>query len=102
MRWAQDHAAGQFALLVSAPRGTKGTISVPVPKSGAVVIVRSSKFGKSRQSQRSFSTQRGAATFPYRATGGITYRFDVVPQGKSNSRAPRLELTRSRGRGSRE
>ena len=85
VRWAQDHAAGQFALLVSAPRGTKGTISVPVPRSGAVVTVRSSKFGSSRQSQTSFTTQKGAATFSYRATGGIIYRFDVVPQGKSNS-----------------
>jgi alpha-L-rhamnosidase len=80
VRWAQDHATGRFALLVSAPRETTGTISVPVPKSGAVVIVRIARFGKSRQSQRSFSTPRGTTSFPFHATGGVTYHFDVIPR----------------------
>ncbi len=56
VRWAQDDVTGRLALLVSAPLGTNGTISVPVPKSGAVVTVRFAGFGKSRQSQRSFTT----------------------------------------------
>jgi alpha-L-rhamnosidase len=80
VRWAQDHATGRFALLVSAPHETTGTISVPVPRSGAVVIARFAEFGKSRQSQRSFSTPRGTTSFPFDATGGVTYHFDVIPR----------------------
>ena len=42
VRWAQDPRSGRLALQVRAPAGTRGTISVPVPRSGAVVTVRSS------------------------------------------------------------
>jgi alpha-L-rhamnosidase len=80
VRWAQAHATGRFALLVSAPPETTGTISVPVPTSGAVVIVRSARFAKSGQSHRSFTTPVGATSFAFRATGGVTYDFEVIPR----------------------
>ena len=37
VRWAQDQSSGRFALQVTAPARTTGTISVPVPRSGAVI-----------------------------------------------------------------
>jgi alpha-L-rhamnosidase len=80
VRWAQDPATGRLALLVNAPSETKGTISVPVPKSGASVTVRFSGVGRSRQSEQSFTTRRGATSLPFNATGGVTYYFDVIPR----------------------
>jgi alpha-L-rhamnosidase len=80
VRWAQEHATGRFALLVSAPPETTGTVSVPVPPSGAAVIVRFSKFGKSLQSRRSFTTPVGSTSLAFEATGGVTYHFDVIPR----------------------
>jgi alpha-L-rhamnosidase len=85
VRWAQDRPTGRLALLVSAPRETKGTISVPVPKSGAVVTVRFTKFGKSRQSHQSFTTASGSTSLPFSATGGVIYHFDVIPRRNSKS-----------------
>jgi hypothetical protein len=85
VRWAQDRATGRLALLVNAPRETKGTISVPVPKSGAVVTVRFTKFGKSRQSHQSFTTASGSTSLPFSATGGVIYHFDVIPRRNSKS-----------------
>jgi alpha-L-rhamnosidase len=80
VRWAQDHATGRLALLASAPPGTTGIISVPVPNSGAVVTVRFARFGKSRQSQQSFTTVTGSTALRFNATGGVTYHFDVIPR----------------------
>jgi alpha-L-rhamnosidase len=84
VRWAQEHATGRFALLVSAPPETTGTVSVPVPPSGAAVIVRFSKFGKSLQSRRSFTTPVGSTSLAFEATGGVTYHFDVIPRWSSS------------------
>ena len=40
VRWAQSRPSGRFALEVGAPARTRGTVSVPVPRSGAAVTVR--------------------------------------------------------------
>ena len=85
VRWAQDRTDSRFALLVSAPSGTNGTISVPVPKSGAVVTVGNRRAGQSGQHARTFTTPPGATSFPFQAIGGVTYHVDVMPKGGSRS-----------------
>jgi alpha-L-rhamnosidase len=79
VRWAQDHSSGRFALQVSAPNSTRGTISVPVPRSGAVVTVRSVKAGRGPH-QRVVSSPAGASYVAVSVTGGAIYDFDVVPR----------------------
>jgi len=85
VRWAQNRAKRQFVLLVSAPRGTKGVISVPVATTGSVVTVRSTRFGTTRQSVQSFTTASGASYFPIAATGGRTYHLEVTPRSNTAS-----------------
>ena len=83
VRWAQDRSSSQFTLQVSAPAATSGTISVPVPPSGATVMCRTTRSQKRSQRIRSFKTALGATYFPVTVIGGATYYVDVVPRGGS-------------------
>jgi alpha-L-rhamnosidase len=83
VRWAQDHRTGRFALLVTAPAETRGTISVPVPPSGATVTVTTrgrGGLGHGRPSHRNLSSRPGSTTLSFTATGGTTYDVEVVPR----------------------
>ena len=80
VRWAQDHASGRFALQVTAPARTSGTISVPVLRSGSVITVRATKAGRSTPFHRVVTTPPGATYLPVTVTGGTTYNIDEVPQ----------------------
>jgi alpha-L-rhamnosidase len=79
VRWAQDRSSGRMNLQVSAPPTTSGTISVPVPRAGAVVTVSAKAPGKSRHSHRVITTA-GSAYLPVTVTGGPTYDIAVTPR----------------------
>jgi alpha-L-rhamnosidase len=85
VRWAQDRTKSRFALQVSAPSGTNGTISVPVSATGSVVTVQASHPGSTQPTHKSITTKRGSTSLPFAAHGGVTYHFEVVPVGGSNS-----------------
>jgi alpha-L-rhamnosidase len=76
VRWAQQDTSGRFVLQLRAPPHTRGTVSVPVPASGATVTVRSSPQGNAIRALR---TPRGLAYQPLHLDGGRTYLVDVVP-----------------------
>jgi alpha-L-rhamnosidase len=76
VRWAQNGPTGRLALLVTAPRSTRGTIEVPVLTSGAVVTVRSTRPGATRPLRQSFTTTNGQSTLMFPASGGRTYLFE--------------------------
>ncbi len=80
VRWAQDPTSGRLALQVTAPTGTRGTISVPVPRSGAVVTVRSSGAGTTPHSTRVVTAPAGTSYLPFVEAGGPTYDIEVVPR----------------------
>jgi alpha-L-rhamnosidase len=80
VRWAQDHSSGRFALQVTAPKGTRGSISVPVPASGARVTVSGSTTAPAHRSSRSILTAAGSTHLALTVAGGQTYRIDVVPR----------------------
>jgi len=79
VRWAQDHSSGRFTLQVGAPGHTTGTISVPVPRSGAAVTIRSTRAGKGRSS-RVVTTAPGASSMTVTVSGGATYELEVTPR----------------------
>jgi alpha-L-rhamnosidase len=79
VRWARDRSSGSSALQVTAPSGTRGTVSLPVPRPGAVVTVRSTKHGRSGRSRR-ITTPPGATSLAVSVTGGAVYDLDVVPR----------------------
>jgi alpha-L-rhamnosidase len=76
VRWAQQPPSGRFALQLSAPKGTKGTVSVPVPTTGATVTIRATTNGKVLQS---ITSAGGTSYQALRVDGGRTYYVDVVP-----------------------
>jgi len=80
VRWAQDQSSGRFALQVTAPTRTGGTISVPVPRSGAVVTIAATKDGRGTHRRRVVTAAPGSSSVPVTATGGVTYDIDVVPR----------------------
>jgi alpha-L-rhamnosidase len=80
VRWAQDHTSGRFRLQVSAPAGTGGRVSVPVPGPGAVVTIRATGTRAGHRSARVIRTAPGAGTLTVTVAGGATYDVDVVPR----------------------
>jgi alpha-L-rhamnosidase len=84
VRWAQDRSSGQLSLQVSAPASTSGTISVPVPPSGATVTFRATRNVKKGEWNRSFKVATGANYLPVTVLGGATYYVAVIPRGGSN------------------
>ena len=79
VRWAQDHSSGRFSLLVGAPVGTRGAISVPVPRSGATVTIRTTSGAKDRP-PRVITAGRGTSSLMVTVSGGATYVLEVTPQ----------------------
>jgi hypothetical protein len=77
VRFAQDHSSDRVALQVTAPARTGGTISVVVPRSGAVVTVHAEH---NRHPSRSFGTGSGTTSLSVRVTGGATYDIEVTPR----------------------
>jgi alpha-L-rhamnosidase len=80
VRWAQDGTTRRFALQVAAPVATRGTISVPVPSSGAIVTIHRSVHQGSSPSTHSIRTALGATYLAVPASGGQTYVVDVQPR----------------------
>ncbi|MGP8058213.1 MAG: alpha-L-rhamnosidase C-terminal domain-containing protein [Acidimicrobiales bacterium] len=80
VRWAQGRPSGRFAMEVSAPPGTRGTISVPVPATGASVTVRTTGPSPVGPTTRSIVAPTGATTVSVQAVGGRTYHLVVVPR----------------------
>ncbi len=79
VRWAQSRPSGRFALEVGAPARTRGTVSVPVPRSGAAVTVRTTvRTGTS--SSRSLTTAVGATELTLTVAGGATLSVTVTPR----------------------
>jgi alpha-L-rhamnosidase len=76
VRWAQVPADRSFTMSVIAPKGTSGTISVPVPTTGARLTVRASATG---HVLRIITTAPGATYQAVPATGGRTYYLSVTP-----------------------
>ncbi|MGA2520625.1 MAG: alpha-L-rhamnosidase C-terminal domain-containing protein [Acidimicrobiales bacterium] len=80
VRWAQDRASGRFTLEVTAPARTSGTISVPVPRGGAVITVRATEHGRSTSTHTVHRVASGTTYLPITATGNVTYDISVVPR----------------------
>ncbi len=76
VRWAQSPTSGAFSLQVSAPKGTAGNISVPVPTVGATVTV--SAVGNAKV-LRSIQTTAGTTYQSINVPGGRPYRLNVLP-----------------------
>jgi len=76
VRWAQRPATGQFALQVRAPGHTSGTVTVPVPPSGATVTVRNAE----NRTRTLVTRTTGTSTASFRLAGGRTYRISVTPR----------------------
>jgi alpha-L-rhamnosidase len=74
--WAQDVRTGGFTLEARSPSGTTGTISVPVPSRGGMVIVRRLHTNLPAKTIR-VPAGRDLATVP--ALGGVSYEFVVSP-----------------------
>jgi alpha-L-rhamnosidase len=79
VRFAQDPRSGPSALQVTAPPGTEGTVSLPVPRSGAVVTIRSTTHGRHGRSRR-ITTSPGATSLTVPIKGGAVYDLDVAPR----------------------
>jgi alpha-L-rhamnosidase len=77
VRWGEDRSSPSSALQVTAPSGTRGTVVVPVPRSGAVVTVRSIRQGRRGRSRR-LATSPGATSLTVVLSGGAVYDLDVV------------------------
>jgi alpha-L-rhamnosidase len=76
VRWAQDRRSKRFAMQVTGPAGTSGTIDVPVAEPGSVVTVRT---GGTRP-VRVVTAPPGASSVSIAATGGLTYVIGVAPR----------------------
>ncbi len=75
VRWAQDRRSERFAMQVTGPAGTTGTVDVPVAKPGSMVTVRT---GGSRPA-RVILSPPGTSSVSIAATGGLTYDIAVAP-----------------------
>jgi alpha-L-rhamnosidase len=75
VRWAHDDS-GSFSLSVSAPSGTSGDVSVPVPTMGAQVRIRTQ--GEPGPG-RVLHSAPGSSYLSVRVKGGDTYNFYVAP-----------------------
>jgi alpha-L-rhamnosidase len=78
-RWAQQSSSGRFALQVTAPRRTTGTLTVPVPRSGADVMVVTTKAPSGRRSEKTITVAPGATSLTVSVVGGATYDVYVAP-----------------------
>jgi alpha-L-rhamnosidase len=78
-RWAQQPSSGRFALQVAAPSRTLGTLTVPVPRSGAVVTVVTTKAASDRRSEKAITVAPGVTSLTVSAPGGATYDVYVAP-----------------------
>ncbi len=78
VRWAQQPSSGRFALQVTAPSRTTGTLTVPVPRTGAVVTVVTIKAPSSRRSKKAITVAPGATSVPVSVVGGATYDVYVA------------------------
>jgi alpha-L-rhamnosidase len=78
-RWAQQPSSGRFVLSVSAPLRTIGTLTVPVPRTGAVVTVATTNDNSGRRSEKATTVAPGAASMTVSVVGGATYYVDVAP-----------------------
>jgi alpha-L-rhamnosidase len=76
VRWAQSPTSGAFSVQVSAPKGTAGNISVPVPIVGATVTI--SAVGTAKV-LRSIHTTAGTAYQSINVPGARPYRLNVLP-----------------------
>jgi alpha-L-rhamnosidase len=79
VRWAQQPSSGRFALQVTAPGRTTGTLTVPVPRAGAVVTVVTTRAPSGRRSKRAITVAPGATSLPVSVVGGATYDVYVAP-----------------------
>jgi alpha-L-rhamnosidase len=79
VRWAQDRSSDRLSLQVGAPAGTQGTISVPLPRAGALVSVRTSGAGR-RSSTRRITTIAGASHLTIAVAGGTSSNIDLTPR----------------------
>ncbi len=79
VRWAQQPSSGRFALQATAPSRTTGTLTVPVPRTGAVVTVVTTKAPSGRGSKKAITVAPGATSLPISVVGGATYDVYVVP-----------------------
>lgn len=79
VRWAQDPSTGRFSLTVSGPAATTGTVTVPVPRVGAVVTVRASAAGHALGEPRVTSVRPGQTSLTFTAKGGVEYDVEVAP-----------------------
>ncbi len=78
VRSAQLAPSGRLALAVKAPPGTRGTISVPVPPSGAYVVVQTSPRSPSSP-RRTITASQGTHDVMVNAVGGFRYHITVTP-----------------------
>ncbi len=78
VRWARAHATGRFTVQVEAPKRSRGTLTVPVPRAGGVVTVRTTGRGKSMKSSRIIGADAGTTSVG--VTGGTTVTVEVVPR----------------------
>ena len=79
VRWAQQPPSGRFALQVTAPSQTTGTLTVPVPRTGAVVRVVTTIAPSGRRSEKAITVAPGATSLPISVVGGSTYDVSVAP-----------------------
>lgn len=79
VRWAQQPSSGRFALQVTAPGRTTGTLTVPVPRTGAVVTVVTTKAPSGHRSKKAITVAAGATSVPVSVVGGATYDVYVAP-----------------------
>jgi alpha-L-rhamnosidase len=80
VRWAQARSSGRFALAVTGPPATAGTVSVPVPGTGATVTVRAAVSGHPLGAPRVTEVAGGHRALAFTAKGGVTYDVDVLPR----------------------
>ena len=78
VRWARQPSSGRFALQVTAPGRTTGTLIVPVPRTGAVVTVVTTKAPAGRRSKKAITVAPGALSVPVSVVGGATYDVYVA------------------------
>ncbi len=79
VRWAQQPSSGRFALEVTAPSSTTGTLTVPVPRTGAVVTVVTTNAPSGHRSKRAITVPAGSTSVPVSVVGGATYDVSVAP-----------------------
>jgi alpha-L-rhamnosidase len=79
VRWAQQSPSGRFALQVTAPGRTTGALKVPVPPTGAVVTVVTTKEPSGRRSEKAITVAPGPTSLSVPVVGGATYDVHVTP-----------------------